>query len=133
MLLWGISTIKEKIIIFADSKRLVQQIEATLVAAEHNVTSLHGDKPQWERDKSYTAFKAGEKQILVATDVASRGLDIADVAFVVNYDCPKEIQDYVHRIGRTGRVGRNGTAITFYNNRNSRIAQPLVELLKEAK
>lgn len=63
--------------------------------------------------------------ILVATDVASRGLDVADVAYVINYDCPKEIEDYVHRIGRTGRVGRNGNAITFYNSRNGRIAVKL--------
>jgi len=71
----------------------------------HSVKGIHGDKLQYERDQIIKDFKSGTNYILVATDVASRGLDVKDVQVVINYDLPQQIEDYVHRIGRTGRAG----------------------------
>lgn len=76
--------------------------------------SIHGDKSQLDRMKALDAFKAGELEVLVATDVAARGLDVAGVPCVINYDLPHNAEDYVHRIGRTGRAGKSGEAIAFY-------------------
>lgn len=75
--------------------------------------SIHGDKSQRERDRTLGRFRNGNAKILVATDVASRGLDVNDITYVINYDCPKNIEDYIHRIGRTGRAGKQGRSIAF--------------------
>ncbi|CAK8996849.1 unnamed protein product [Durusdinium trenchii] len=75
--------------------------------------AIHGDLDQSKREESLTKFREGNAQVLIATDLASRGLDISGVSFVINYDAPKEIATYVHRIGRTGRIGHRGTAMTF--------------------
>jgi len=75
--------------------------------------SIHGDKVQIHRDKALAQFKTGKIKILVATDVASRGLDIPDVELVINYDFPKQIEDYIHRIGRTGRAGKSGLTVAY--------------------
>jgi len=77
-------------------------------------------------------FRSGRVPILVATDVASRGLDIKDINYVINYDLPNNIEDYVHRIGRTGRAGAKGTAVSFFTEKNSRMANDFVQVLKEA-
>ncbi|KAJ9508881.1 hypothetical protein QJQ45_028196 [Haematococcus lacustris] len=97
--------------------------------------AIHGDKEQEEREKSIDEFKDGTKDVLVATDIASKGLDFADIKHVVNYDMPDEIENYVHRIGRTGRCGKTGVATTFINTRhtNETILLDLKHLLKEAK
>ena len=76
---------------------------------------MHGGKDQEEREAAIAAFKAGKKDVLVATDVASKGLDFPDIQHVINYDMPSEIENYVHRIGRTGRCGKTGIATTFIN------------------
>jgi len=94
--------------------------------------SIHGDKSQDARDYSLSQFKSGRYQILVATDVAARGLDVKDVKFVINYDFPNGIEDYVHRIGRTGRANTYGTAISYFTMDSSRLARSLVSILKEA-
>jgi hypothetical protein len=78
-----------------------------------NVAALHGGLSQRERDRTLAEFKAGEVQYLVATNVASRGLDITDLPYVLNYDIPEDAETYVHRVGRTARAGKQGTAITF--------------------
>lgn len=78
------------------------------------------------------SFKSGRTPILVATDVAARGLDIPNVAHVINFDLPNDIDDYVHRIGRTGRAGKTGLATAFFNENNSSLARPLTELMQEA-
>lgn len=78
------------------------------------------------------SFKSGKTPILVATDVAARGLDIPHVAHVINFDLPNDIDDYVHRIGRTGRAGKSGLATAFFNENNSSMAKSLAELMKEA-
>lgn len=86
-----------------------------------------------ERERALKSFRSGRTPILVATDVAARGLDIPNVAHVINFDLPRGIDDYVHRIGRTGRAGKSGVATAFFSDKNIPIAKPLVELMQEAK
>merc|ERR1719282_128276 len=100
------------------------------------VDSLHGDRPQWERSKVMQAFKNGTLRMLIATDVAARGLDVKDVGVVVNYDMPagvNGVEDYVHRIGRTGRAGAKGIAHTFFTSKDKKCARGLVEVLTKAE
>lgn len=85
-----------------------------------------------EREQALRSFKTGNTPILVATDVAARGLDIPRVAHVVNFDLPNDIDDYVHRIGRTGRAGKMGLATAFFNESNLSMAKPLADLMQEA-
>ena len=85
-----------------------------------------------DREDALNAFKKNAVQILVATDVAARGLDIPDVSYVINFDTPQNIDDYVHRIGRTGRAGNTGVAISFINENNRPIAHDLYMLLEES-
>ncbi|KAJ0787453.1 putative RNA helicase [Helianthus annuus] len=85
-----------------------------------------------EREQALRSFKSGNTPILVATDVAARGLDIPHVAHVVNFDLPNDIDDYVHRIGRTGRAGKSGLATAFFNDNNASMARPLSDLMQEA-
>lgn len=85
-----------------------------------------------EREYALRSFKSGHTPILVATDVAARGLDIPHVAHVVNFDLPNDIDDYVHRIGRTGRAGKTGLATAFFNDNNMSLARPLTDLMQEA-
>ncbi|XP_022861973.1 DEAD-box ATP-dependent RNA helicase 52C-like, partial [Olea europaea var. sylvestris] len=85
-----------------------------------------------EREQALRSFKSGLTPILVATDVAARGLDIPHVAHVVNFDLPNDIDDYVHRIGRTGRAGKTGLATAFFNENNSSLARSLSDLMQEA-
>merc|ERR1711994_1064928 len=94
---------------------------------------IHGDKQQKERDWVLGEFKNGATMILVATDVAARGLDVDDVKFVINYDYPNNSEDYIHRIGRTGRKDRTGTAYTLFTPGNAPKAKDLVSVLTEAK
>lgn len=93
---------------------------------------IHGDKSQPERDWVLGEFRSGKSPILVATDVAARGLDVDDIKFVINYDYPNCSEDYVHRIGRTARSNKTGTAYTFFTPGNSKQAQELISVLKEA-
>ena len=96
-------------------------------------TSIHGDRTQREREDALASFRAGRTPVLVATDVAARGLDIPNVVHVINYDFPGDIDDYVHRIGRTGRAGHNGLATSFLNDRsNSKAVQDLAEIFAES-
>lgn len=86
-----------------------------------------------EREQALRSFKSGNTPILVATDVAARGLDIPHVSHVVNFDLPNDIDDYVHRIGRTGRAGKSGLATAFFNENNTSLAKGLADLIQEAK
>ena len=96
--------------------------------------AIHGGKDQEEREYAISSFKAGKKDVLVATDVASKGLDFPDIQHVINYDMPAEIENYVHRIGRTGRCGKTGIATTFINkNQSETTLLDLKHLLQEAK
>jgi ATP-dependent RNA helicase RhlE len=102
-----------KILIFSETKRDVDRLARELVARGFKVGSIHGDKRNRERVRTLEDFKAGRMNILIATDVAARGLDIPDVTHVINYDIPQTYDTYVHRIGRTGRAGKTGKALTF--------------------
>ena len=98
-----------------------------------DVAAIHGGKEQSEREAAIDNFKAGKADVLVATDVASKGLDFPEIQHVVNFDMPDEIENYVHRIGRTGRCGKTGIATTFINKKqNESILLDLKHLLKEA-
>eukprot|EP00033_Pygsuia_biforma_P000275 GCRY01000339.1.p1 GENE.GCRY01000339.1~~GCRY01000339.1.p1 ORF type:complete len:591 (+),score=112.61 GCRY01000339.1:230-2002(+) len=121
------------VLVFTETKRDADMLEMDIQRAGGRATSIHGDKVQRERERSLANFKSGRVPVLVATDVAARGLDIPNVAAVVNYELPKNIDDYVHRIGRTGRAGKNGLAISYADEGNEGIAADLVEVLQEAK
>ncbi len=102
-----------KVLIFGRTKHGVEKLSGMLVQKGFKADSIHGDKNHSRRQKALTMFKNNQMQVLVATDVAARGLDIADVSHVINYDIPATYDDYVHRIGRTGRGNKKGKALTF--------------------
>jgi len=120
-------------VIFVETKRGADSLERFLIDYGVNAISIHGDRTQGEREYALKQFKCGNCPVLVATDVAARGLDIPNVMHVINFDLPNNIDDYVHRIGRTGRCGNTGTAHSFYNEKNKAIAKDLHDLLKECK
>lgn len=103
----------KKVLIFGRTKHGVERLSVNLFKKGFKVTSIHGDKPQSKRNQSIRLFKENVVKILVATDVASRGIDIPDITHVINYDQPATYDDYVHRIGRTGRAQNKGIALTF--------------------
>ncbi|MCL4130093.1 UNVERIFIED_CONTAM: hypothetical protein GTU68_025185, partial [Idotea baltica] len=121
-----------KTIIFIETKRNVENVTRGLRSTGWPAMCIHGDKSQQERDWVLSEFRSGRAPILVATDVAARGLDVDDVKFVINYDYPSCSEDYVHRIGRTGRSDKTGTAYTFFTADNCKQAKDLIDVLKEA-
>jgi ATP-dependent RNA helicase DeaD len=110
----------ERALVFAATKRMVDDVAERLQARGYSAEGLHGDVSQSMREKLLRGFRDGATDVLVATDVAARGLDIPDVSLIVNFDIPPDPEYYVHRIGRTGRVGKAGEAITFVNPRELR-------------
>ncbi|KAG6258076.1 ATP-dependent RNA helicase dbp2 [Claviceps purpurea] len=124
---------ENKILIFVGTKRVADEITRFLRQDGWPALSIHGDKQQNERDWVLDQFKTGKSPIMVATDVASRGIDVRNITHVLNYDYPNNSEDYIHRIGRTGRAGANGTAITFFTTDNQKQARELVNVLQEAK
>merc|ERR1739843_78040 len=102
------------------------------LARQIGCNAMHGDKEQRERERILHEFKTGRSPIMVATDVAARGLDIKEIRMVINYDFPPKTEDYIHRIGRTGRAGAKGVAVTFMTSADMRHAGPLVQLMKDA-
>ncbi|GBG69329.1 hypothetical protein CBR_g4026 [Chara braunii] len=121
-----------KIIIFCSTKRMCDQLSNNL-CKDFGAAPIHGDKSQQERDYVLGQFKSGRTPILVATDVAARGLDIKDICAVINYDFPTGIEDYVHRIGRTGRAGATGLAHTFFSAQtDGKYAKDLIKVLEGA-
>ena len=119
------------VLVFVETKRSADYLDEFLFRAGYSCTSIHGDRTQPEREAALKAFKSGQRPILVATDVAARGLDIPNVANIINYDLPNAIDDYVHRIGRTGRIGKEGRAYSFVNEKNSGVVKDLYSLLCE--
>lgn len=103
----------KKVLIFTRTKRNADKLSNYLYDNKLDVDALHGDKRQSQRSRIIDGFKRGNFNILIATDVASRGLDVSDITHVINYDEPECYEDYIHRIGRTGRAGRKGYALTF--------------------
>ena len=112
----------------------VDDIHEYLLLKGVEAVSIHGGKDQEERNAAIDLYKAGEKDVLVATDVAAKGLDFSDIQHVINFDMPSEIENYVHRIGRTGRCGKTGVATTFINKScDETTLLDLKHLLKEAR
>ena len=105
-----------QVIIFTSTKRHCDVLAEDLYAAGHKTAALHGDMTQGARNRTLTKLRQGDVKVLVATDVAARGIDVAGITHVINYDLPKFAEDYVHRIGRTGRAGNTGIAISFASN-----------------
>ncbi|RKU44190.1 ATP-dependent RNA helicase dbp2, variant 2 [Coniochaeta pulveracea] len=124
---------QNKCLIFTATKRVADEITRFLRQDGWPALSIHGDKAQNERDWVLDQFKTGKSPIMVATDVASRGIDVRNITHVLNYDYPNNSEDYIHRIGRTGRAGQTGTAITFFTTDNAKQARDLVNVLREAK
>ncbi|KAJ1335492.1 ATP-dependent RNA helicase DDX5/DBP2 [Microdochium nivale] len=122
-----------KCLIFVGTKRVADEITRFLRQDGWPALSIHGDKQQNERDWVLDQFKTGKSPVMVATDVASRGIDVRNITHVINYDYPNNSEDYIHRIGRTGRAGATGTAITLFTTDNSKQARDLVNVLQEAK
>ncbi|CAN4082437.1 unnamed protein product [Withania somnifera] len=120
-----------KIIIFCSTKKMCDQLARNLTRP-FGAAAIHGDKSQGERDHVLSQFRTGRSPVLVATDVAARGLDVKDIRVVVNYDFPTGVEDYVHRIGRTGRAGATGEAYTFFCDQDSKHASDLIKVLEGA-
>ncbi|VDN58063.1 unnamed protein product [Dracunculus medinensis] len=122
-----------RVLIFAEKKSDVDSIYEYLLIKGVDAASLHGGKDQKDRHTGVDAFRRGEKDVLVATDVASKGLDFENIQHVINFDMPEDIENYVHRIGRTGRSGKKGMATTFINRKaDISVLQDLRALLLEA-
>ncbi|XP_067320699.1 probable ATP-dependent RNA helicase DDX4 isoform X4 [Anolis sagrei] len=125
---------KERTMVFVETKKKADFIATFLCQEYIPTTSIHGDREQREREEALQCFRSGKCPVLVATSVAARGLDIENVQHVINFDLPSAIDDYVHRIGRTGRCGNTGKAISFFDSHSdSAIAQPLVKVLADAQ
>jgi len=128
----GQYTEKGKVIIFTATKKCADELARKLYSERIDAYAIHGDKKQEERDWVLQRFKGGNGTVLVATDVAARGLDVKDIKCVINYDMPTNIEDYVHRIGRTGRAGNTGEAYAFFTQDDARMAKELINILKDA-
>ncbi|XP_042316880.1 ATP-dependent RNA helicase DDX3X isoform X10 [Sceloporus undulatus] len=120
-------------LVFVETKKGADSLEDFLFREGFACTSIHGDRCQRDREEALHQFRSGRSPILVATAVAARGLDISNVKHVINFDLPSDIEEYVHRIGRTGRVGNLGLATSFFNEKNVNITKDLLDLLVEAK
>ncbi|CAL5441187.1 unnamed protein product [Camellia sinensis] len=123
---------RNRVLVFVLYKKEAARVEAMLQKWGWKVVSIHGDKAQHAHTKALSLFKEGSCPLMIATDVAARGLDIPDVEAVINYSFPLTTEDYVYRIGRTGRAGKKGVAHTFFMKENKGLAGELVNLLREA-
>ncbi|KFV50321.1 putative ATP-dependent RNA helicase DDX43, partial [Tyto alba] len=123
---------KDKVIIFVGKKFTADDLASDFGLQGIPVQSLHGNREQCDREQALDDFKKGKVRILVATDLASRGLDVHDITHVFNFDFPRNIEEYVHRIGRTGRAGRTGEAVTLVTKNDWRVASELIEILERA-
>ncbi|NXI94316.1 DDX43 helicase, partial [Psophia crepitans] len=123
---------KDKVIIFVGKKLTADDLASDFGLQGIPVQSLHGNREQCDREQALDDFKKGKVRILVATDLASRGLDVHDITHVFNFDFPRNIEEYVHRVGRTGRAGRTGEAVTLLTRNDWRVASELIEILERA-
>jgi ATP-dependent RNA helicase DDX23/PRP28 len=123
----------QRVIVFANTKRQCDSVTRILGDMGYRVTMLHGGKSQDQREESIKGFREDVYNVLVATDVAGRGIDVANVALVVNYDMAHTIEQYTHRIGRTGRAGRKGVAVTFLTLGDTEVFYDLKKFLEESK
>ncbi|CUI05370.1 DEAD/DEAH box helicase [Massilia antarctica] len=121
----------KQVLVFSNTKIGASRLSRHLEQGGINATAIHGDKTQQERMAALDAFKKGEIDVLVATDVAARGLDISDLPCVINFDLPYNAEDYVHRIGRTGRAGASGDALSVYSDKDERLLVDIEKLIKQ--
>ena len=124
------TTETDSVLVFARTKYRVERLAQQLKNAGHRVTSLQGNLSQYQRQTAINGFRTGSFKILVATDIAARGIDISSISHVINYDMPESTDDYIHRIGRTGRVDRSGDALTFVTSDDRGKVHALEQLLK---
>src|SRR6185369_4607253 len=103
----------ERVLVFARTRRSAERLSHILAARDHRVNRIHSDRSQPQREAALRGFRDGRTRVLIATDIAARGLDVDSVSHVINYDVPAAPEDYVHRVGRTGRAGKQGQAITI--------------------
>ncbi|XP_063431630.1 ATP-dependent RNA helicase glh-1-like isoform X8 [Mytilus trossulus] len=122
----------DKVIVFVGKKLMCDHLSSDLSLLGVDCQCIHGDREQCDREAALEDFKSGATRILIATDVASRGLDVKDITYVFNFDFPRHMEEYVHRVGRTGRAGRTGTSITLMTRMDWRNAAHLIEILVEA-
>jgi superfamily II DNA/RNA helicase len=121
----------KQVIVFSNTKIGASRLAVHLVKQGVKASAIHGDKSQAERMAALEAFKRGEVEVLVATDVAARGLDISEMPCVINFDLPYNAEDYVHRIGRTGRAGASGDAISLHTDKDERLLVDIEKLIKQ--
>ena len=122
----------DKVIVFVGKKIICDEISSDLALKGVDVQCMHGNRDQGDREQALEDLKSGNVKIMIATDVASRGLDIDDITHILNLDFPRTVEEYVHRIGRTGRAGRTGTSITIMSREDWRHAEELIKILEEA-
>jgi len=127
-----LQSVSGRTLVFVQTKKTCDWLEMHLRKGGFTAMAIHGDRQQTERDAALKSFKKADSPIMVATDVAARGLDIPNVAHVINYDLPGDIDDYTHRIGRTGRAGKTGHATALFCERDTGLAPKLVELMRES-
>ncbi|KAG9337986.1 hypothetical protein JZ751_027323 [Albula glossodonta] len=123
---------QDKVLIFVGKKIVADDLSSDLCLRGIAVQSLHGDREQCDREEALQDFKDGRVRILVATDLASRGLDVHDITHVFNYDFPRNVEEYVHRVGRTGRAGRSGASVTLVTRGDWKMAAELIHILERA-
>jgi len=123
-------TAKDRVLVFVETKKGCDMLTRSLRMDGFQARAMHGDKSQEERDWVLKEFKSCQATLLVATDVAARGLDVDDIRMVVNFDFPNDTETYIHRIGRTGRAGKKGVAVSFFvADKNGRMAKDIIEIL----
>merc|ERR1711957_796665 len=121
---------KDRVLVFVETKKGCDMLTRSLRMDKLQARAMHGDKSQEERDWVLREFKSCQSTLLVATDVAARGLDVDDIRMVVNFDFPNDTETYIHRIGRTGRAGKKGVAVSFFvADKNGRMAKDVIEIL----
>jgi ATP-dependent RNA helicase DDX46/PRP5 len=131
--LLGLLNERGSVLIFVDKQEKCDQLFQDLLKSGYPCLSLHGGKDQLDRDHTLHEFKSGVKTVMVATSVAGRGLDVPDIICVINYNCPNHVEDYVHRVGRTGRAGRKGVAYTFLLPSEDQYAPMMKTILEKAQ
>lgn len=125
---------EDKVIVFTQTKATADIISGFLSTSGISSTSIHGDRHQSQREQALAEFKRGTKRVLVASPVGERGLDLPKVSLVINYDMPNELDEYIHRIGRTGRIGNTGRAVSFFDpDRDTQLINSLTQALKQAQ
>ena len=123
---------RDRVLVFVETKKGCDMLCRSLRTDGLSARAMHGDKSQEERDWVLREFKECKSTLLIATDVAARGLDVDDIKMVVNFDFPNDLETYVHRIGRTGRAGKKGIAVSYFvPEKNGRMARDLIEILKK--